>query len=151
MRADSVRVTMGMAELIALRGTCDRLQVGAIITRDNRVISSGYNGNVAGSEHCRHREVDPGGRFPHMGCATAVHAEANAIIFAARHGARVDQADLWSTHQPCLGCANLIINAGIGRVFYKHPYRLYDGIEALQSVGVAVFNVTEEYAVISMK
>lgn len=150
MRADSVRVTMGMAELIALRGTCDRLQVGAIITRDNRVISSGYNGNVAGTDHCRHSED---GLYlpPTAGCTTAVHAEANAIVFAARHGARVDQADLWSTHQPCLGCANLIINAGIGRVFYKHPYRLYDGIEALQSAGVAVFNVTEEYAVISMK
>lgn len=141
---------MRMAEAVALRGTCDRLQVGAVISRDNRVISSGYNGNVAGAIHCDHHNNDAG-IYEGTGCTTAVHAEANALIFAARHGARVGSADLWTTHQPCLGCANLIINAGIGRVFYKHPYRMYDGIEALQSAGVEVFNITEEYAVISMK
>jgi dCMP deaminase len=148
MRASEVETAMGIAETMAKRGTCDRLQVGAIIMRDNRVISTGYNGNVSGAEHCDHRwdHLD----LQEQGCRTAVHAEANAIVFAARHGVAVEGSDLWSTHQPCLGCANLIINAGIKRVFFRNSYRLVEGLLALQRNQVEVFQVAEDHSVVSM-
>ncbi len=115
MRRDHAEVMMETAKLIAARGTCDRLQVGAIITRNARIVSSGYNGNVSGAPHCNHSE------WPLAPCSTAVHAEANAIVFAARHGVGVEGAEMWCTHQPCLACANLIINAGSLRVFRYAP------------------------------
>jgi dCMP deaminase len=145
---------MTIAEVVAQRGTCDRLQVGAIITRNNRVISTGYNGNVSGAKHCDHEgfiRSANGVSYIETGCQTAVHAEANAIVFAARHGVAVEGADLWTTHQPCLGCANLIINAGIERVFFRNPYRLLDGMLALQRAGLDVFCVTEDHSIVSMK
>lgn len=150
MRASEVETNMTIAETIARRGTCDRLQVGAIIVRDNRVISTGYNGNVSGRLHCNHTNM--GADFvDNVPCSTAVHAETNAVVFAARHGVAVEGADLWTTHQPCLGCANLIINAGIKRVFFRHPYRLPDGMLALQRAGLDVFCVTEDHSIVSMK
>lgn len=140
---------MAIAESVARRGTCDRLQVGAIIMRDNRVISTGYNGNVSGAKHCDHAWDGP--ELQAQGCRTAVHAEANAIVFAARHGVAVENAELWSTHQPCLSCANLIINSGIKRVFYKHSYRLIEGLLALQHHGILVYGITEDYSIVSMR
>lgn len=129
---------MGIARMVSLRGTCDRLWVGAAITRDSRVISTGYNGNVSGQPHCYHQQES--------GCATAVHAEANAIIFAARHGVAVEGAELWSTHQPCHHCAKLIINSGLTRVFYDQPYRLREGLEMLIQSNIEVFRVREDYS-----
>lgn len=132
---------MGIARSVSLRGTCDRLWVGAAVARDSRVISTGYNGNVAGSMHCQH--ASDGGDF---GCETAVHAEANAIVFAARHGVSVYEAELWTTHQPCLQCAKLIVNAGIVRVYFEHSYRLREGLELLIHTGIEVFRVREDYS-----
>lgn len=132
---------MGIARMVSLRGTCDRLHVGAAIARDSRVISTGYNGNVSGATHCRH--------FEHLGeegCETAVHAESNAIVFAARHGVAVEGAELWTTHQPCIHCAKLIINSGIFRVWFEHDYRLREGLELLIVSGIEVFRVREDYS-----
>jgi len=142
VRPSQVEVMMGMARMVSLRGTCDRLQVGALIARDSRVISTGYNGNVAGLVHCSHRLLD----VPGIPCTTAVHAEANAIVFAARHGVEIFQADLWSTHQPCLECAKLIINAGVRRVWFEKDYRLREGLELLLEAGLEVFRVREDYS-----
>lgn len=130
---------MEMAWALAGRGTCDRLQVGALIARDSRVISTGYNGNVAGSPHCNHMahaDDNP--------CTTAVHAEANALVFAARHGVAVHKADLFTTHMPCLNCAKLIVNAGIWRIYYERDYRLREGVEMLIDSGLSVFRITED-------
>ena len=139
---------MRMAETIALRGTCDRLQVGALVCQNGRVISTGYNGNVAGKAHCNHRGV--GSDLSNVPCTTAVHAETNALIFAARHGVAVEGADLWTTHEPCLACANLVINAGIYRVFFKMPYRLHDGLAAMQDYGIAIYKLGADYSVIQV-
>lgn len=133
---------MRMAETVALRSTCDRLNVGCVIARDSRVISTGYNGNVSGQVHCKHMLQNK----PDSPCTTAVHAEANAIVFAARHGVAVHENELWTTHQPCLDCAKLIINAGIWRVHFKNPYRLREGLELLLDVGLMVFQVHEDYS-----
>src|SRR5699024_1197699 len=120
-----------MAEVVSERSTCNRLHVGAILTRSHRVLSTGYNGNVSGIDHCQHT-VDSGP------CETAVHAEANALIFAARMGVGTEDALLVSTHEPCLQCAKLIINAGVFEVWYRESYRVHDGIELLNRTGVRV-------------
>lgn len=139
---------MSIASVVAERSTCDRLHVGAVIVRDGRVMSSGYNGNVSGSSHCSHEvtEVGTWGQpdfkvIDHRGspCTSAVHAEANAILFSARHGVATEGADLFTTHQPCEGCAKLIINAGIKSVVFKEHYRLPDGLKLLLQSEVVVF------------
>ena len=122
---------MKMALVVSERSTCNRLHVGAILTRSHRVLSTGYNGNVSGIAHCEH--TDASGP-----CETAVHAEANALIFAARMGVATEDALLVSTHEPCLQCAKLIINAGVSEVWFRTPYRVHDGIELLRTTGVRV-------------
>ena len=137
---------MSIARSVSLRGTCDRLWVGAAISRDSRVISTGYNGNVAGAVHCHHKHPSRYSEEYATGCETAVHAEANAIVFAARHGVAVEGAELWTTHQPCLACAKLIINSGITRVWFEHDYRLREGLELLIQSNIEVFRVREDYS-----
>jgi dCMP deaminase len=132
----------GIIQAIATRSTCDRLNVGCAIVRDARVISTGYNGNVSGATHCSHLLVNK----PDSPCDTAVHAEANAIVFAARHGVAVHKADLWTTHQPCLSCAKLIVNAGVWRVWYINEYRLREGLDLLLRSGIEVFRIREDYS-----
>lgn len=131
-------IMMGVAHEFARLGTCDRLQVGAVIHRDARVISTGYNGVPSGLPHCSHAtEVTIG---EERGCQLAVHAEANAIAWAARHGLAVRGCDLTVTHMPCVDCAKLIINAGLCSVTYEHPYRKTAGIELLTRARVRVVN-----------
>ena len=129
---------MGVAELWAEHSTCSRLSVGAVISRDGRSLSSGYNGAPKGMPHCVHNNtvVINGVVLGESGCTTAVHAELNAIAFAARYGMSTDGADLHCTHQPCLNCAMAIINAGIIRVVYLHPYRDPAGTNLLLAAGV---------------
>lgn len=139
MRATRDQMGMNMARVVAGRGTCDRLQVGAVIARDGRVISSGYNGNIVGMAHCNHSE------HPSIPCTDAVHAEANAILFAARYGMSTEGATLYTTHQPCLNCAKMIINSGIVHVCYEHPYRDNSGLDLLLACpGLSVAQATRE-------
>jgi dCMP deaminase len=143
MRIDRHEMMMKMAEVTALRGTCTRLQVGAVIARDGRTISTGYNGNVSRVAHCVHIDETP--------CKTAAHAEANAIAYAARNGVATSDAHLYTTHMPCFDCSRLIVNAGISRVIFKVPYRITLGVELLQRVGVEVFRLNEEYSLIQVR
>jgi len=106
-------------------------------------MSTGYNGNVSGVAHCFH-DMD-------LGCETAMHAEANAIAFAARHGVGTEGADLYCTHEPCYHCARLIINSGIKRVFFQEPYRKHDGVDLLLLVGIEVFRLNADYSLISVR
>lgn len=121
---------MDIAFTVARRGTCSRLQVGAIVSRDGRVISTGYNGKPVGMSHCVHTDDEP--------CRLAVHAEANAVAFAARYGVSCAGAELHVTHQPCLNCAMLVINAGIVRVSYLETYRDPAGLHLLEGAGIDV-------------
>lgn len=150
---------MSMASVVAQRGTCSRLQVGAVISRDGRIIATGYNGAPAGLPHCNHeldgaiigrRISDRDGLLGEPirlgsrsevttgGCTWAVHAEQNAIAFAARHGLALDRGELHVTHAPCASCARSIINAGIQRVTYTTPYRLTEGVDLLHQAGINV-------------
>ena len=133
VRITRERMLLDMAFAAARRSTCQRAQVGAIISTGGRVISTGYNGAPAGLPHCEHTSDDP--------CRRSVHAEANAIAFAARHGVATQGAVLTCTHEPCLECSRLIINAGIAGVVYYYDYRVHEGIELLKEVGVPVLSL----------
>lgn len=128
------QVLMGIAHLYGRRSTCSRLHVGAVASKDGRVLTAGYNGAPAGLDHCVH---EVGESLP-TGCPRSVHAEANVVAFAARHGVSIAGAELHVTHMPCLSCAMLIINSGLQRVCYFEPYRIRDGIELLLEAGVEI-------------
>lgn len=125
---------MAIANVVAARSTCSRMAVGAVIAREGRVMSSGYNGTLVGMPHCEHLWNDP--------CTEAIHAEANAILFAARYGVGTEGAELYTTHQPCIACARMIVNAGITQLVYQYPYRNNEGLELLLSTpSVEVFQL----------
>jgi dCMP deaminase len=110
---------MNLARQAATRSTCPRKHVGAVIVRDRNVLSTGYNGSLRGAPHC-----DEVGCLMENGhCIRTVHAEANAIIQAARHGTRLDGAEIYVTASPCFSCFKLIVNAGITKVYYGEFYR----------------------------
>lgn len=133
---------MVTAQAWAEHSTCPRLAVGAVVSRDGRSFSTGYNGAPAGLPHCDHSvcTCPQGytGQFcpAHGACRTAVHAELNALMFAARFGLPTEGAEIHTTHQPCLNCAMAIVNAGIIRVVYLHPYRDNGGLDLLIAAGV---------------
>lgn len=126
---------MRIAAVVSLRGTCERASVGAVIARDGRVISTGYVGAPSGLADCLSIGCQIG---DDGGCTRTVHAEANAIAFAARFGTSVDGSELYCTHSPCLPCAKLIINAGIRKFVYEIPYRDPSGLGLLGSAGINV-------------
>lgn len=120
MRASWDHYFMRIAEEVASRATCDRKHVGAVLVRDKSILATGYNGSIRGLPHCD----DVGHLMIDNHCARTVHAEANAIAQAARHGARVDGATAYVTATPCWGCFRLLVNAGIARVVYGDDYRV---------------------------
>jgi dCMP deaminase len=103
------RYFMNLAIQAATRSTCPRKHVGAVVVRDRTVLSTGYNGSMRGSEHC----TDAGCLMENDHCVRTVHAEANAIAQAARHGIRLDGAQIYVTASPCFNCFKLIANSGI--------------------------------------
>lgn len=133
-------VLLGVAELISERGTCTRAAVGAVLAREGRIISTGYVGAPSGTDHCTDRGCEIG---THNGCTRTVHAESNAIAFAARHGIATEGSTLYSTLAPCYDCAKLLINAGIERVVYKNNYRDLRGQQLFLQAGIGMFQLTD--------
>ncbi|MGE5575872.1 MAG: deoxycytidylate deaminase [Syntrophothermus sp.] len=117
---------MEIAGLVAKRSTCLRRQVGAVMVKDKHILSTGYNGAPSGVPHC----IDVGCLREELGIPSgerhelcrAIHAEQNAIIQAALHGVSLARATLYCTHQPCILCTKMLINAGIKRVVYQGEY-----------------------------
>jgi dCMP deaminase len=131
---------MQIAAVVARRSTCLRNQVGAVLVRDKRILSTGYNGAPAGLQHCDEvgcaREgVASGTR--HELCR-AVHAEQNAIIQAALHGVSIEGATLYCTHQPCILCAKMMINARIQKVVFQESYPDETALQFLEQAGIEV-------------
>jgi len=122
-----------IAKLVAERSTCLRLQVGAILASEGRIISMGYNGAPAGMIHCHETNCSPANI-----CTRTVHAEANAIAFAARKGIATEDSTLYTTHSLCNDCTKLVINAGIQRVIYWNAYRDFSPMMMLQDLGIEV-------------
>ena len=115
-----------IASVVAKRSTCLRNQVGAVIVKDKRILSTGYNGAPRNLEHCldigciREQNDIPSGERHEL--CRGVHAEQNAIIQSAIHGVSIEGSTLYSTHQPCILCAKIIINAKICRVLFVNSY-----------------------------
>ena len=120
-----------MARIWAKNSYCTRRQVGALVVKNNMIISDGYNGTPSGFENIC--EDDNGVTKPYV-----LHAEANAITKLARSSNNSDGATIYITASPCIECAKLIIQAGIRRVVYGEKYRLTDGIELLERAGIEV-------------
>lgn len=115
-----------IAQQVATRSTCLRRRVGAVLVKDKRILSTGYNGAPRGISHCvevgclREQLKIPSGERHEL--CRALHAEQNAIVQAALHGVKIEGASLYSTHQPCSLCAKMIINAGIVEVYFDEGY-----------------------------
>ena len=126
-----------MARIWAKNSYCQRRQVGALVVKNNMIISDGYNGTPSGFENVC--EDDNGITKPYV-----LHAEANAITKLARSSNNSDGGTIYITASPCIECAKLIIQAGIKRVVYGEKYRLTDGIELLERAGIEVVFLGEE-------
>lgn len=107
-----------LARAAATRSTCDRKHVGCVLVRDRSVLASGYNGSVTGEAHC----TDAGHLMEAGHCVRTVHAEANAIALAAKHGTRVESATAYVTATPCSSCYKLLLNAGVVRIVAGERY-----------------------------
>ncbi|MFI3174210.1 MAG: cytidine/deoxycytidylate deaminase family protein [Bacillota bacterium] len=127
MRASWDEYFMEICEVVKTRSTCLRRQVGAVIVKDNRIITTGYNGAPSGLKHCtelggceRERLQIPSGERHEL--CRALHAEQNAIIQASKLGSTTEGATIYITLQPCVICAKMIINAGIVRIVHRGEY-----------------------------
>lgn len=127
---------MEVARVLAKRSTCTRGHVGAVLVLERRIVATGYNGSPPGATHCTEGGCLVPDGTPGAGCQRTLHAEANVIAFAARHGQATEGAVLYSTHGPCLKCAQLIASAGISAVVYETPYRLPAGLELLDELSI---------------
>ncbi len=126
-RPDWDKYFMQMAELTATRSTCLRRNVGAVIVKDKHIVATGYNGAPRRIAHCdekggclREKLGIPSGERHEL--CRALHAEQNAIIQAATLGVSIEDSTIYITHQPCIICAKMIINAGITRIVVKEGY-----------------------------
>jgi dCMP deaminase len=134
-RPDWDHYFMKIAEVAATRSNCSRRQVAAVIVKDHRIISTGYNGTPRGIKNCfeggcpRCASDTPSGE--NLGECICSHGEENAIVQAAYHGISVKDAILYTTFSPCLLCSKMIINSGIKEVVYKERYSIGDVAERL--------------------
>ena len=159
------RTFLNIALELGQLSTCDRAAIGAVITREGRCVSWGYNGAPPGMPHCEqnyhgwlarsgtalellHEMAGQLGALlgdsvyetvlRHHGCRNATHAEANALAFAARSGISTEGGTLFVSQSPCVNCSRLLIAAGIVRVVYDTMYRDQSGLELLRSAGLEV-------------
>jgi len=137
MRKDWNSYFMGIAHQAATRSTCSRKHVGAVIVRDRTVLSTGYNGSLRGMPHCE----DVGCVVEDGHCITTVHAEANAILQAAKNGVGVDGGEIYTTASPCWPCFKLIANAGIKKIYYGEFYRDERSRQVAQEIGIELHDL----------
>lgn len=131
---------MEIVNVVKKRSTCARRQVGAIIVKDKRILSTGYNGAPVGLSHCEEagclrNELNVPSGERHELCR-ALHAEQNAIVQAAYSGVSINESTIYVTNQPCVLCAKMIINSGIKRVVFGGSYPDESSVEFLKKAGV---------------
>lgn len=136
---------MELVEVVKKRSTCLRRQVGAIIVKDKRIISTGYNGAPMNCRHCEEigclrAELNIPSGQRHELCR-AIHAEQNALVQAAYAGISVKDSIMYVTTQPCVLCAKMIINAGISKIMFKGDYPDELAMEMLKEAGVRVIKL----------
>ena len=148
MKQKWVDAFMDTAERFAQLSSATRLKVGAVVVKDNRIISIGYNGMPSGWNNCCEKVVDVNPNDPRYDFNNftkelktkdeVIHAEANAIVKLARDGESGSGSVMFCTHAPCVQCAKLIYGAGITKVYYRDSYRDEDGVNFLTATGVGV-------------
>src|SRR5512137_2181588 len=140
MRPDWDTYFIDIATVVATRSTCDRASVGAVLVRDKRILTTGFNGSPTGQPHC-----DEAGHLMVDGhCVRTIHAETNAIIQAALHGVSTKGSTCYVTHMPCLNCTKALINAGIVRLVYSVSYRADEiAMDFLKTANIEIHQ--EEY------
>ena len=138
-------IFMELAVNLAQRSHCIKRKVGAVLAKDTRIISIGYNGPPAGTHNCDQEWPEVGcPRDSKGGCSLAIHAEQNAILYAVKNNTSIEGSTLYVTLSPCLACARIIYTAGIKKVIYLNSYAAYKGIASdegadfLQKFGVGV-------------
>jgi dCMP deaminase len=139
------QIYMNLASNLALRSHCVKQQVGAVLAKDTRIVSLGYNGPPAGTHNCDEEWPETGCARDRKGsCYLALHAEANAILYAAKNKVDLEGSTLYVTLSPCLPCARIILSAGIKKVHFLNSYAAYkgidvdEGVEFLRKFGVEV-------------
>lgn len=153
-RISESEMLMGVARVIASRSTCSRANVGALLAVYGRIIATGYNGAPSGMPHCNHdcdcdhsKLMSFRAHSPQCNslkpCYVSVHAEANAIAFAAKYGTRTQGSVLYCTLAPCFTCSQLLINAGVSKVVFGDEYRATDGVKLLWDAGVKINRLKE--------
>ena len=139
---------MKITELVASRATCLRRKVGAVLVRNKRILTTGYNGPPSGIRHCEQRggcireelKIPSGER---MELSRAIHAEQNAIIQAAKEGISIEDSTLYVTTHPCFTCSKILINAGVKEIIYKEGYPDSFAVEILKEASVLVVQFKE--------
>ena len=131
---------MNIARMVATRATCDRKHVGAVLVRDRTLLSTGYNGSIRGLGHCS----EEGHMMEDGHCVRTVHAEANAIIQAAKNGVAIDGATIYTTASPCWPCFKLIANSGVKRIVFGEFYRDERIFEFASKLGLELVHVPAE-------
>ena len=143
MKPKFIQLYSDIAQRVALLSSARRLQVGAIIVKDDRIISMGYNGMPAGWDNdCEHVVVD-GYSTQLVTKPEVLHAESNCISKVARSTESALSASMFITHSPCLECAKLIYQSGIDRVYYHTQYRSDHGLKFLERSGIQVYQIGE--------
>jgi len=143
-RPDFDDIFMELAVNLAKRSHCIKKHVGAVLTKDTRIISIGYNGPPAGTHNCDIEFPDKGcARDSKGSCSLALHAEQNAILYAVKNNTSVEGSTLYVTLSPCLACARIIFSMGISKVVFLYSYAAYkgigsdEGVDFLRKFGVA--------------
>ena len=131
-------------KLVAKRSSCVKAQQAALLIKDNRIISFGYNGPPAGTLNCLEEGGEEVcGKDSNGSCFLGVHAEQNAIGYAARNGIDTEGCTIYCTMTPCISCAKLISAAGIKEFYYLTEYRLDDGLRFLEYCGVSAWKIEQ--------
>ena len=143
MKQKWIDAFMDTAERFSQLSSAKRLQVGAVVVKDNRIISIGYNGMPAGwTNECEEDIYDDNGDvIRNKTKDEVIHAEANAILKLARDGESGSQASLFCTHAPCINCAKLIYGAGINSIYYRTSYRDTIGLDFLEKCDIEINKV----------
>ena len=139
MRVSWDRYFMDIARVVASRATCDRKHVGAVLVRDKTILATGYNGSIRGMPHC----IEEGHMMENDHCVATIHAEANAIIQAAKNGVMIDGATIYVTASPCWSCFKQIANAGVRRIVYGEFYRDQRIFDVARRLGIDLHHLSD--------
>jgi dCMP deaminase len=136
-RASWEEYFMNIAKQVASRSTCERKHIGSVIVRDKTILSTGYNGSIRGMPHC-----DEAGHMMENGhCVATIHAEANAILQAAKNGVMISNSEIYITASPCWTCFKMLANAGIKKIYYGEFYRDERIFDVAKKLGIELTHI----------